>query len=614
MTTKPYIVTRQGKGSPLSITEGDSNFTNLRDATVGINVNGTTVTADLNGSVSLVPGSNLTINADAQAKTITINAPYSAKGDKGDTGDTGPQGPKGDTGDTGPQGPAGNDGATGATGPQGIQGIKGDKGDTGDTGPQGIQGVQGEQGIQGEMGPKGDKGDTGDTGPVGPQGDTGPAGANGTSVTIIGSIASVEGASNLILNNAFPNATAGNGVIVEDTGYLWVFGGSTWASVGQIKGDKGDTGATGAQGDTGPKGDTGDQGPQGIQGIQGVQGEQGIQGPKGDTGDTGPKGDTGDTGPQGPKGDKGDTGDTGATGTFSGTLSQDLDVGNFKIKSTGSNNIELAPGSTGKVIIAGLQWPAGSSGGSSGGSISGTVTSVNTTRTPNTLTLSTMAGVTTGSTITFTGGYVSSLGLTMSTPYQITVVEAGTQIELSTIGTPGQTVTLNAVDPVHDVNFTIQTSGGGAGGGTGPTTGQVLTYGAAGTLSWSSPQSGTNTLGGLTDTQISNISTGQVLKYNGTKWENSSLSFLSSVSSDTTPSLGGQLNTNNQSITNTLGDVQVVASNGNKIYLNGDLKVAATTGSPMTYSTSYFEGTLDTPTAWLKITVGNSVYYQPLYQ
>ena len=62
----------------------------------------------------IVAGSNITIDADDSANTLTINS--TAQGQKGDKGDKGDQGDKGDKGD------------------KGDQGDKGDKGDKGDTG------------------------------------------------------------------------------------------------------------------------------------------------------------------------------------------------------------------------------------------------------------------------------------------------------------------------------------------------------------------------------------------------------------------------------------------------------------------------------------------------
>jgi hypothetical protein len=71
--TKPTIVTRVGKGSPLSIAEGDSNFTNLRDATIGVLANGTTVSTDLNGSFEIEAGSGITVSGNNSTKKITIS-------------------------------------------------------------------------------------------------------------------------------------------------------------------------------------------------------------------------------------------------------------------------------------------------------------------------------------------------------------------------------------------------------------------------------------------------------------------------------------------------------------------------------------------------------------
>lgn len=74
--TKPSIVTRASKGSALTWTEGDTNLTNLRDATITIKAGsgGTDVVSDLNGTVTLVAGTNVTLSGDNTAKTVTINA------------------------------------------------------------------------------------------------------------------------------------------------------------------------------------------------------------------------------------------------------------------------------------------------------------------------------------------------------------------------------------------------------------------------------------------------------------------------------------------------------------------------------------------------------------
>ena len=227
----------------------------------------------------------------------------------------------------------------GDTGPKGD---KGDKGDTGATGSKGDKGETGATGQKGEQGPKGDTGDTGATGDTGPTGPTGDTGATGTGVTIKGSYNSYEE-----LINEHPTGSEGDSYLVNGSLYVW--NGTAWENVGNIKGEKGDRGETGQQGD---KGDTGDTGPSGFSPIVNVdhntgqivitteydsttisfdelKGDTGPQGIKGDTGNTGDaftfddftpeqlaslKGATGDTGATGSKGDKGDKGDTGAKG------------------------------------------------------------------------------------------------------------------------------------------------------------------------------------------------------------------------------------------------------------------------------------------------------------
>jgi hypothetical protein len=90
---KPTIVTRAGKGSALTWTEGDANLTNLKDATVTIvaGTGGTSVVSDLNGSVTLVAGTNVTITGDNTAKTVTINSSGGGGGLANVVEDTTPQ-------------------------------------------------------------------------------------------------------------------------------------------------------------------------------------------------------------------------------------------------------------------------------------------------------------------------------------------------------------------------------------------------------------------------------------------------------------------------------------------------------------------------------------------
>ena len=199
---------------------------------------------------------------------------------KGETGNVGPAGPKGDTGD------------------KGNTGEKGDKGDTGETGATG---------QKGDTGPKGDTGDTGATGDTGPAGAKGDTGATGTGITIKGSYDTYEE-----LIHDHPTGEPGDAYLVNGNLYIW--NGTTWENVGNIKGDTGDTGPQGVKGDKGDTGDSGAKGDKGDTGNTGAKGDTGNSGDKGDTGDTGPQGVKGDTGASGAKGDKGDTGDRGPKG------------------------------------------------------------------------------------------------------------------------------------------------------------------------------------------------------------------------------------------------------------------------------------------------------------
>ena len=199
---------------------------------------------------------------------IAIGRVVGDTGEKGDTGDaftyedfTPEQlaGLKGDKGDTGPAGPKGD------TGDKGETGAKGDKGDTGETGATG---------EKGDTGPKGDTGNTGATGDTGPAGATGDTGATGTATTIKGSYNTYQE-----LIAAHPTGNQGDSYIVNGSLYVW--DGTDWENVGNIKGDTGATGATGPKGDTGNAGSTG------------AKGDTGATGPKGDTGATGATGATG---------------------------------------------------------------------------------------------------------------------------------------------------------------------------------------------------------------------------------------------------------------------------------------------------------------------------------
>ena len=154
------------------------------------------------------------------------------------------------------------------------------------------------------------------SGVTGPTGPTGPQGPVGVGVVLLGS-------KDLLSELPTTGNSISDGWIVQETGNLYIWDGSSWFDAGQIvgpqglTGDTGPTGPTGPQGDTGPTGPTGATGETGLVGPTGPQGETGPTGPQGETGPTGPIGETGPTGPQGetgPTGPQGETGPTGPTG------------------------------------------------------------------------------------------------------------------------------------------------------------------------------------------------------------------------------------------------------------------------------------------------------------
>jgi len=73
---KPSITKRTVKGAALTYSELDTNFQNLADATLSLTAGtgGTQITADLNGNITLVAGTGITLTGDNTAKTLTINS------------------------------------------------------------------------------------------------------------------------------------------------------------------------------------------------------------------------------------------------------------------------------------------------------------------------------------------------------------------------------------------------------------------------------------------------------------------------------------------------------------------------------------------------------------
>lgn len=75
---KPTIVTRAGKGSALTWTEGDSNLTNLRDATITVTDGTNSKAIDLNGTITYTAGTNVTLAVNSSTGAVTINSNQSS--------------------------------------------------------------------------------------------------------------------------------------------------------------------------------------------------------------------------------------------------------------------------------------------------------------------------------------------------------------------------------------------------------------------------------------------------------------------------------------------------------------------------------------------------------
>ena len=192
--------------------------------------------------------------------SVNITGPKGERGEKGDRGEKGETGEKGEKGEKGEPGENGvnaiisgalaivdsNVGTPSVTVSmagtesnrsfafnfKNLKGEQGEKGEQGIQGPQGIPGERGEKGDQGERGEKGEKGDT------------------GTSVTILGTKQNESELPTSGIN--------GDGYIIN--GDLYVWDGSQWHNVGEIKGPKGEKGDKGDPGENGKDGQDGKDG------------------------------------------------------------------------------------------------------------------------------------------------------------------------------------------------------------------------------------------------------------------------------------------------------------------------------------------------------------------
>ncbi len=167
--------------------------------------------------------------------------------------------------------------------------------------------------------------------------------------------------------------------------------------------------------------------------------------------------------------------------------------------------------------------------------LSGNVTDIDAVRSPNTITLSNYTGAVINDEIVFSGSDVTSAGLSTSTTYYIAAAIGGGAFEITDTFN-GSPISITDVDPI--TNFTY-----------------VLTL---------STDPGTS-LNDLNDVNITGTpSDGNVLTYNAgsSQWQASApaASGIASVSADTSPMLGGNLDVNSNNIFNNSGDFKVSIS------------------------------------------------------
>jgi hypothetical protein len=72
--TKPVIVTREGKGSPLTRAELDANFSNIDNATIGVSDGTNSGSLNLNDTLNFAASGSATVAFNSATKTVTVGA------------------------------------------------------------------------------------------------------------------------------------------------------------------------------------------------------------------------------------------------------------------------------------------------------------------------------------------------------------------------------------------------------------------------------------------------------------------------------------------------------------------------------------------------------------
>jgi hypothetical protein len=170
--------------------------------------------------------------------------------------------------------------------------------------------------------------------------------------------------------------------------------------------------------------------------------------------------------------------------------------------------------------------------------VTGSVTDIDTVRTPNTITLSSFAGLGENNEITFTGTNVTSAGLTVGVTYYL-VADLGSGVFEIGTSASGSPISITDVDPITDFNYSVTVPG-------------------------------TFNLNDLGDVNVNAPTENSVLKYVSGVWSAGTILIpaagIGNLIEDTTPQLGGDLDTNNNSIVNYSGssvDINGFAYGGN---------------------------------------------------
>ena len=281
---------------------------------------------------------------------------------------------------------------------------------------------------------------------------------------------------------------------------------------------KGDTGAKGANGVDGVQGPSGETGPRGIQGIQGNKGD------KGDKGDVGPEGQKGLTGNTGPKGD------TGLGVHHNRATSTTNHEGNFSI--SGETDTYTIYGDADETVVLGeFSVSNGSSAYTYAVSAGYTGTS-----TQFYSELATVRIYSEQAQLNANSAATSASAASVSASTSATKATEAAASASTALGYKNDVSTMKlAIETIYDTfddrflgtkttNPLVDNDGNALIDGAlffDTTTNAMKVYDAGTTTWYAMPQIYLNS---LLDVQLTSLTTGHILVWNGTKWANGSLS------------------------------------------------------------------------------------------